>query len=72
MRVVDDAVEEVDGEERAEEHDLRPDEEEDADDCRRDSRAVVDRRRMEIRIAVAVRRPVPGRFRGSTHDSATT
>ena len=53
---VDDAVEEVDGEERAEEHDLRPDEEEDPDDRRVDPRAEVDRRRMLVRVAVAVAR----------------
>ena len=55
---VDDAVEEVDGEERAEEHDLRADEEEDPDDRRVDPRAVVDRRRMLVRVpAVGVRLP---------------
>ena len=43
--VVDDAVEEVDREERAEEHDLRPDEEEHPEQRRGDPRAVVDRRR---------------------------
>src|SRR5207237_2762750 len=65
MDVVDDPVEEVDREEGAEEHDLRPDEEEDADDRRRDPRAVVDRGRMQVRVAVAV---AVG-FGGRAHES---
>ena len=54
--VVDDPVEEVDREERAEQHDLRPDEQEDPDDDRVDPRAVVDRRRMLVRVSARVRR----------------
>ena len=51
--VVDDAVEEVDREERAEEHDLRRDEQEHAEHRRRDARAVVDRRRAVVLVASA-------------------
>src|SRR6476646_4630923 len=48
--VVDDAIEEIDREERAEEHDLRRDEEEHAEQRRRDPRAVVDRRRPVVLV----------------------
>src|SRR5581483_4024465 len=57
--VVDDTVEEVDREERPEEHDLRRDEEEHAEDGRRDPRAVVDRWRAVM----------PVRFRGCGHSA---
>ena len=59
--VVDDAVEEVDGEERAEEHDLRRDEQVHAEHRGRDARAVVDRRRPVMVV----------RFGGRAHRLAT-
>ena len=69
---VDDAVEEVDREERAEEHDLRPDEEEDPDDRRADPRAVVDRRRMLVRVAVPMCRARPARRARSRRSPSET
>ena len=52
--VVHDAVEEVNGEERAEEHDLRRDEQEHPEQRRRHPRAVVDRRRAVVVLEPAV------------------
>ena len=61
--VVDDAIEEIDREERAEEHDLRRDEEEHPEHRRRDPRAVVDRRRavVLVRLGCALMRSPPAR-----------
>ena len=55
-RPVDDAHEEVRGEERAEEHDLRPDEQEHPERARRDARRVVRRRRAVVVVMLGVRR----------------
>ena len=52
----DDAHEEVGREERAEEHDLRPDEEEHAEDARRDPRAVVRLGRVLVHAVVELLR----------------
>ena len=52
--VVDDTVEEIDREERAEEHDLRRDEQEHAEHRRGDPRAVVDRRRPVVLVRPCV------------------